>query len=108
MGQALSPLLLQAATSSSVNINSGNDVGGAYLYFAEWDYFSGGDVSVSGWPNGPCYILYYLLYTTNYQTFITVPNTTFAYTYKNMGGIVCFTDNSNSVASATITVAPTT
>lgn len=57
---------------------------------------------MTGWSNGPCYILSYLLYSTNYQQFLA--GNAFTYTYKNMKGVVCFTDTGNSVSSAQLTI----
>lgn len=105
-GKLLSPMKIQASSTATLNVNSGNNVGGSFLYFSEWDYFDKGNVNISGWSNGPCYLFYYLLYTTNYRQFVSIPNTIFTYIYKNMGGVVCFTDISASISSASITVTP--
>lgn len=100
LGQTISSLNIKASTGSAITINSNDNVGGAFLYFSEYDYF--GTSTVSGWTNGPCYILSYLLYSTNYQQFLA--GSAFTYIYKNMKGVVCFTDTAASVSSAQLTI----
>jgi hypothetical protein len=100
LGATLSPMTLRAQYPSAVTLNSGDNVGGAFLYFSEWDYF--GSSTITGWTNGPCYVLSYLLYSTNYDLFLT--GSAFTYTYKNMKGVVCFTDTGNSVSGASLSV----
>jgi hypothetical protein len=100
LGQVLSLMTLKAV-SSGVTQNSGDNLGGAFLYFSEWDYF--GTPVPTGWSNGPCYILNYLLYSTNYAAYLT--GSSFVYQYKNMKGVICYTDTGNSIASAQLTVA---
>lgn len=48
----------------------------------------------------------YLLYSTNYDLYLT--GSTFTYTYKNMKGIACFCDTGTSTSSAQITVSSST
>lgn len=100
LGQTVASLNIKAGTGSSITLNSNDKVGGAFLYFSEYDYF--GSSSVTGWSNGPCYILSYLLYSTNYQLFLA--GNAFTYTYKNMKGVVCFADTANSVSAAQLVV----
>jgi hypothetical protein len=93
---------LKAQYSGSVTINSGDNLGGAFLYFSEYDYF--GNSAVTGWSNAAsCSVLNYLLYSTNYDSYLT--GSTFTYKYKDMKGVVCFTDTGNSISSATLIVA---
>lgn len=101
LGQLLSSMNLKAQYAGSVSINSGDNLGGAFLYFSEYDYFGSG--AVQGWTNGPpCYVLNYLLYSTNYDLYLT--GATFSYKYKDMKGVVCFTDSGNSISGATLTI----
>ena len=44
----------------------------------------------------------YLLYPTNYEDFIDT-SATFAYTYKNMKGVVCFCDTSAATSGSSLT-----
>lgn len=101
LGQTVAPLNLKAAYSGAVTINAADNLGGAFLYFSEYDYF-GSAISVGGWTNGPCYILNYLLYSTNYAAYLT--GSTFAYKYKDMKGVACFTDTAVSVSAAQLTI----
>lgn len=50
----------------------------------------------------PCSVLNYLLYSTNYDLYLT--GATFSYKYKDMKGVVCFTDSGNSISGATLTI----
>lgn len=105
VGEILAPMTLKASYGSiSTNIPASDNIGAAFLYFSEWDYF--GTATISGWPNGPCYKLDYLLYETNYEDFLT--GSTFAYTYKYMRGVACFADTGNAVSSAQLTVSTST
>lgn len=103
LGQVLTSMNLKAI-HSGVTTNSFDNLGGAFLYFSEWDYFGG--VTPTGWSNGQCYIVNYLLYSTNYASYLA--GSSFIYKYKNMNGVVCFTDNSSSISSAQLTVANST
>ena len=97
VGEVLAPMTLKASYGSISQNNAGSDlIGGAFLYFSEWDYF--GSATISGWSNGPCYKLSYLLYQTNYEDFLT--GSTFTYSYKLMRGVVCFADTGASTSSA--------
>ena len=100
VGDTITSMTLNARAPSGVTMNSGDNLGAAFLYFSEWDYF--GSSTVSGWPNGDCYIMKYLLYQTNYDDYLT--GSTFAYTYKDMKGVVCFADSGTAVTSAQLTV----
>jgi hypothetical protein len=100
VGSTISSMTLKAEYSGSVGVNSGDNLGGAFLYFSEWDYFGGS--SISGWANGNCYKLSYLIYDTNYESFLT--GSSFTYEYKDMKGVVCFTDSGNSVSAASLTI----
>ncbi len=104
LGQVLQPMTLKAMYSSAITLNSGDNLGGAFLYFSEYDYF--GTSTVSGWTNGQCYVMSYLLYSTNYNLYLT--GSTFTYQYKNMKGVVCFTDTAVSTSAAQLTVSNST
>ena len=105
VGQVLAPMTLKASYSAiSVNVPATDQIGAAFLYFSEWDYF--GSAGISGWTTGPCYQLSYLLYQTNYASFLT--GSTFTYTYKYMRGVVCFADTANAVSTAQLTVSIST
>ena len=80
----------------SIVQNDATEIGAAFLYFSEWDYFKESKVS---WPNGPCYMMQYLLYSTNYDDFVS-SGTPFTYTYKNMKGAVCFCDTGDTTSGS--------
>ena len=101
VGDTISSMTLKARAPSGLSQNSGDNLGAAYLYFSEWDFF--GSSAVTGWTNGGCYKMTYLLYQTNYDAFLT--GSTFTYTYKSMRGLVCFADTGTSVTSMDLTVA---
>lgn len=89
-------MTLKANAPSGVSANSGDNLGAAFLYFSEWDYF--GSSTISGWGNGPCYVMKYLLYQTNYDDYLS--GSSFTYTYKAMKGVTCFADSGTAVTSA--------
>jgi len=89
VGETVSNLNIKGDSPTSLITNSGNNIGTAFSYFSEWDYF--GASTVSGFSSyGECYILKYLHYTTNYASYLL--GSTFTYSYKSMKGIVCHCD----------------
>jgi hypothetical protein len=100
VGQTVSNLAFKAKTTASISINSNNNIGGAFSYFSEWDYFLSSNIT--GWTNGQCYKMTYLYYYTNYADYLN--SIAFAYKYKNMKGILCLTDTGNSVTAAVLTL----
>lgn len=100
LGQVLPSMSLKGAYSG-VTTNSGDNLGGAFLYFSEWDYFGTTQgSSITGWSLGNCYILNYLLYSTNYDSYLT--GSTFTYMYKNMNGVICYADTGSATSSITL------
>lgn len=95
-------MLLRANSGGSITINSGNNIGGSFSYFSEWDYIK--ESTITGWETlGTCYKMNYLYYYTNYNAYLT--GTTFAYSYKKMNGIICPTDLSvTTVTTAALTI----
>jgi hypothetical protein len=92
---------LKAKSPSGVSVNSGDNLGAAFLYFSEWDFI--GSSTIDGWSsNGECYQMGYLLYQTNYDDYLL--GSSFTYTYKDMKGLVCFADISNTVTSAMLII----
>jgi hypothetical protein len=87
VGQTVTSLGLKANLVGTVpTINSANNIGAAYSYFAEWDYIKAS--TITGWESyGTCYKMSYLYYYTNYVLYLT--GSAFAYSYKRMNGIVC-------------------
>ena len=100
VGDTITSMILKARAPSGVSQNSGDNLGAAFLYFSEWDFF--GASSVTNWPNGDCYKMNYLLYQTNYDDFLI--GSTFTYTYKEMKGVVCFADTGTTVTSTDLTI----
>lgn len=102
LGQTLASMQLRAQYSG-VSTNSGDNVGGAFLYFSEWDYFGTTQGSaITGWGLGNCHVLGYLLYSTNYDAYLT--GSTFTYTYKDMKGVICYADTGSATSSITLAV----
>jgi hypothetical protein len=94
VGETVSNLNLRATSPVSLTTNSGNNIGSAFSYFSEWDYF--GSSTVTGFSSyGTCYTLKYLYYTTNYAAYLL--GSTFTFSYKSMKGIVCHCDVSGSI-----------
>lgn len=89
------------ANYAGITQNSGSNWGAAFLYFSDWDYFK---TQTTTWANGPCYMMSYLLYQTNYELYISQSDP-FTYTYKNMKGVVCFCDLGVDTATATLNFA---
>jgi hypothetical protein len=101
VGQNVANLQFKASSSASISINSGNNIGGAFSYFSEWDYFQSS--TISGWTNGGvCYKMSYLYYYTNYADYLN--SIAFAYSYKNMKGILCLTDTANVALNTVLTL----
>lgn len=100
VGETISSMVLRANSAGTVTANSGDNIGAGFSYFAEWDYFR--NSTWTGWESyGTCEILKYLYYVTNYAAFLT--GSTFTSSYKEMTGIVCHSDTSGSITSASLT-----
>lgn len=85
----------------TITTNSVNNIGGAFSYFSEWDYFQG--ATITGFSSyGTCSMLSYLYYTTNYAAYLT--GATFAYNFKSMTGVVCHTDLGGSIGGLYLTL----
>jgi hypothetical protein len=105
VGQTVASLSIKANNGGTVNTNSGNNIGSAFSYFSQWNYFSGS--TIAGFSTyGTCYKLSYLYYVTNYALYLT--GTTFSSFYYLMAGIVCSCDLSGSISTATLTASAVT
>ena len=92
---------IRATSPITVSTNSGNNIGGAFSYFSEWDYFQ--NSTISGFSSyGTCSMLSYLFYTTNYAAYLT--GSTFTYSYKEMKGVVCHCDLGGSIGGLYLTL----
>lgn len=108
VGQSVPNMVLKAnlagagVTTVPTAANSGNNLGGAFSYFSEWDYIR--DSTVTGWSAyGTCHKMNYLYYFTNYALYLT--GTAFSYSYKRMSGIVCpFDLVHTNLATAQLTI----
>lgn len=101
VGQNITSMTLKATCpAGGISVNSGNNIGGAFSYFSEWDYIR--DSAVTGWETlGSCYKMSYVFYYTNYNLYLN--GNTFSYKYKKMSGIICPTDTSaTGVLSASL------
>ncbi len=92
VGQNITAMSLKAnCPAGGISVNSGNNIGGAFSYFSEWNYIR--DSTITGWETfGTCYKMNYVYYNTNYNEYLT--GSTFSYKYKRMNGIICPTDTS--------------
>lgn len=105
VGQTVTSLSIKANNGGTVNTNSANNIGSAFSYFSQWNYFSGS--TITGFSTyGTCYKLSYLYYYTNYALYLT--GTTFSSFYYLMTGIVCSCDLSGSISTATLTASSVT
>ncbi len=71
-GQSVTNLAINAKSSASVttNVNSNKQIGSAFTYFSQWDYFQSS--TISGWSTyGSCSLLRYLYYSTNYAAYLS-------------------------------------
>ena len=101
VGDTVANLRIRATSPITVTTNSGNNVGGAFSYFSEWDYFQG--ATITGFSSyGTCSMLTYLYYTTNYAAYLT--GATFAYNFKSMTGVVCHTDLGGAIGGLYLTL----
>ena len=101
VGQTITSMELRANSPVAVTTNSGNNIGAAFSYFSEWDYFQ--NSTISGFSTyGSCYIYSYLFYTTNYAAYLT--GTAFSYKYKIMKGVVCACDTLGTITGLTLTI----
>lgn len=93
---------LKANCPGTIAVNSGNNIGGAFSYFSEWDYIRGS--TVTGWETfGTCYKMSYVYYYTNYNQYLT--GSVFTNKYKKMSGIICPTDTSaTGLATASLSI----
>jgi len=108
VGDTVSNLKLKANNGGNLNVNAGNNIGSAFSYFSEWDYFQ--TSNITGFSNpinnsapdhyGNCSMLKYLFYTTNYAAYLT--GSTFTYSYKFMTGIVCSCDSKGTIGSGAV------
>ena len=102
VGQTVANMQIRATSPIAVTTNSGNNIGGAFSYFSEWDYF--GTSTISGFSSyGTCSMLSYLYYTTNYAAYLS-SGTTFAYSYKLMKGVVCHCDLDGAITGLYLTL----
>jgi hypothetical protein len=101
VGETISNMQIRATSPVTVTTNTGNNLGGAFSYFSEWDYF--GNSTVSGFDSyGSCSMVKYLYYTTNYAAYLT--GSTFTYSYKSMKGVVCHCDLSGAISGLYLTL----
>lgn len=102
VGDPVTNLKLKANNGGNLNTNAGNNIGSAFSYFSEWDYFQTSTITGFSSPTnyGNCYMLKYLFYTTNYAAYLT--GSTFTYNYKFMTGVVCSCDVSGNIGSGTV------
>lgn len=104
-GQSVSNLQIFAKSTASVpatNVNSNKQIGSAFTYFSQWDYFQSS--TVTGWSSyGSCYLLRYLFYTTNYAAYLS-SGTAFVSSYLPMTGVVCHCDTTNTISGAVLTL----
>ena len=102
-GQQASNLVIfaKSGTSLTTNTMSNLQLGSAFSYFSQWDYFK--TTTISGWTAGTCRRLNYLYYYTNYAAYLA-SSTTFSSTYYEMSGVVCDCDTSGAITTATITL----
>jgi hypothetical protein len=103
-GQQASNLVIFAKSGTSLTANTMNNLqlGSAFSYFSQWDYFK--NTAINGWSAGTCRRLNYLYYYTNYAAYLSI-GSTFASTYYEMSGVVCDCDTSGAITGATITLA---
>jgi hypothetical protein len=102
-GQAVSNLVINAKSSAAVtaNANANLQVGAAFSYFSQWDYFQ--NSTISGWSTyGNCYLLKYLYYYTNYAAYLT--GSVFSSKYYLMTGVVCPCDLLGTITGASLTL----
>lgn len=103
-GQSVSNLVInaQSAGAVSTNANANLQIGSAFSYFSQWDYF--GSSTITGWSSyGTCSLLKYLYYYTNYVTYIASGGT-FSSSYLEMTGVVCHCDLGGAITGAALTV----
>ena len=100
VGEVLTNMALNGVFGTTVgpNVVASDQIGAAFLFFSEWDYF--GSATVSAWTAGNCYVLSYVLYQTNYAAFLT--GTAFTYSYKRMKGVTCFADSAGASTAALV------
>jgi hypothetical protein len=92
----------QSPGAVTVNANANLQIGAAFSYFSQWDYF--GSSVINGWTTyGTCSLLKYLFYYTNYAAYIS-SGTAFSSSYLQMTGVVCHCDNSGAITGASLTL----
>jgi hypothetical protein len=97
-------LLINAKSSASVtaNTNTNKQIGSAFSYFSQWDYFQSS--TITGWSTyGNCYLLRYLYYSTNYAAYLS-SGTAFVSSYLPITGVVCHCDVLGTITNAVLTV----
>jgi hypothetical protein len=102
-GQPVTNLAINAKSSAAVttNANANLQVGSAFTYFSQWDYFQSS--TITGWSTyGNCYLLKYLYYYTNYAAYLT--GSAFSSNYLAMTGVVCHCDLLGTITNAVLTV----
>lgn len=103
-GLAASNLVIKANSGTTLTANTMTNLqlGSAFSYFSQWDYFK--DTTISSWTAGTCRRLNYLYYYTNYAAYLA-SSATFSSTYYEMSGVVCDCDGSGAITGAFITLA---
>ena len=102
VGQTVTNLQLRAVSPISLTVNAANNIGSAFTYFSEWDYFGSSVVTGFSPTYGSCATFSYLYYTTNYAAYLL--GSSFTYSYKIMKGIVCSCDTSGSITGLFLTI----